>query len=314
MIIPAIKTIFIDVPKAGSSSMTNFIVNAFDHLPHHSNVNPSWNVDLCPAQSMLTQQNSGVLTFIGCRHEPLISIYKAIPDFHDYFLFGMVRNPFDRFKSFVYETLLYRKYNNLQTHFTSRNPNNSLYSDSWYVNEKYNEQSQLNLFTHHLSVIRSKGWEKINVCSIPLHVWPQVYFLSLKTPRPYTLRILPLESVDLWINDFKTELSSWSGLNVSKIQFPKIDPIPLTTFIGKSNSETLKTVPHTHDWELQIHATPGLNPDPAFQLKYPTYDLFLQDYKLEKSRINDEYGLWFEEYRPLIEEVYKDDMVTFGYA
>jgi hypothetical protein len=314
MIIPAIKTVFIDVPKAGSSSMTNFLINAFYHLPRHSNVNPSWNVDLCPAQSMLRQQNNGSLEFVGCRHEPLISIYKAVPDFHDYFLFAMVRNPFDRFKSFVYETLLFKKFNYPQVHFISRNPNNSLYTDSWYVNDRYDEKNQLSLFVDHLNIIKSKGWSQINVCSMPLHIWPQVYFLSLKTPRPYTLRILPVEGVNSWINDFKIELSHWSGIDINKNQFPKIDPIPLTIFIGKSNSETFKTVPYTHEWERQIHIPSGLNPDPEFQLKYPTYDLFLQDYKFEKSRIDDEYGSWFKEYRSLIEEVYEEDMITFGYV
>ena len=51
-----------------------------------------------------------------------------------------------------------------------------------------------------------------------------------------------------------------------------------------------------------------------FQEKYPTYDLFIKDYKVEKIKINERYGQLLEDNRSLIEDVYRDDMVTYGYA
>ena len=317
MIIPSIKTVFIDVPKAGSSSMTHFLIKAFNFLPLQSSVNSAWNTSLCPGQSRLVLNNNNTLNFTGVRHEPLISCYKSIPDFHDYFFFGMVRNPFDRFKSFVYETLLYSRFKYKQYHFVSRDYVNSLYDDPWYINGRHKEQSekvQFSLLISHLNIIKSKGWENMNLCSMPVHVWPQVYFLSLKTPQPYALKILPVEKIDLWINDFKDELSMWSGIDVTKYSFPNIDPVPLIIFTDKSSMDSIKTIPHNDEWELNIHATPSTTVDNEFQEKYPTYDLFIKDYKVEKIKINERYGQLLEDNRSLIEDVYRDDMVTYGYA
>ena len=317
MIIPSIKTVFIDVPKAGSSSMTHFLIKAFNFLPLQSSVNSAWNTSLCPGQSRLVLNNNNTLNFTGVRHEPLISCYKSIPNFHDYFFFGMVRNPFDRFKSFVYETLLYSRFKYKQYHFVSRDYVNSLYDDPWYINGRHKEQSekvQFSLLISHLNIIKSKGWENMNLCSMPVHVWPQVYFLSLKTPQPYALKILPVEKIDLWINDFKDELSMWSGIDVTKYSFPNIDPVPLIIFTDKSSMDSIKTIPHNDEWELNIHATPSTTVDNEFQEKYPTYDLFIKDYKVEKIKINERYGQLLEDNRSLIEDVYRDDMVTYGYA
>jgi hypothetical protein len=318
MIIPAAKTVFIDIPKTGSSSMVNFLTKAFLPLPKQSNVNPSWNVDLCPAQSKFLNKFGAEGNTLHCRsvrHEPIISVYKNIPDFHDYFFFTMVRNPFDRFKSFVYETLIHQRFKSPIYHFTSRDLLNSLYTDSWFVNNRDTEKQQFGLLIYHLNVIKSKGWNNINLCSLPLHMWPQVNFISLKTPAPYTLRILPFEQTNEWIDDFKTELSMWSGFNVSNFDFPNIDPCILNIYLSKSTLDSIKTM--SYDYELlSVIYNPAVNnqPDPEFQAKYPTYDLFLQDYKLEKSRINDEYGPILEEHRDLIESVYHEDMVTLGYA
>ena len=318
MIIPSIKTVFIDIPKTGSSSMTEFLVRAFGYLPHRSNVDPAWNVSLCPGQSRLILDENSTLNHTGVRHEPLISCYKNIPDFHDYFFFSVVRNPFDRFKSFVYETLLHSRFKYNQQHFTSRHPQNPLYDDPWYVNglrKEKSEDTQFNLFIHHLSIIRNKGWKNINLCSIPVHVWPQVYFLSLTTPQPYTLRILPFEDIDLWIDDFRKELSIKSGMDVTEIPFSNIDPTPLTIFTRKSNISSIKTIPHEHDWEIKIHNSSfSAAPDLEFQAKYPTYNSFIEDYKAEKSKINERYGQLLEDHRNLIESAYHDDMVTYGYA
>jgi hypothetical protein len=317
MIIPAAKTVFIDIPKTGSSSMVHFLVHAFSHLPLHINISPSWNVDLCPAQSKLTSKRDGdgfALHFTGVRHEPLISIYKNLPDFHDHFLFSVVRHPFNRFKSFVYETLLHKNFNHFQSHFVS--PANGLYTDSWFLNDiKSNSDiNQFNLIIYHLNVIKAKGWNNINLCSLPLHIWPQVNFTSLKTPNPCALRILPFEQIDRWIDDFKTELSIWSGVNVNDIPFPNIDPSVQAIFIKKHPAESLKTIPSYQECGINVVSVPGKDLDTEFQAKYPTYDLFLQDYNLEKSRIDKQFGPMLEEYRDLIESVYHDDMVTYGYA
>jgi hypothetical protein len=140
-------------------------------------------------------------------------------------------------------------------------------------------------------------------------------FTSLKIPNSYTLRILPFEQIDRWVGDFKTELSVWSGVNVNDVPFPNIDPTPQTIFTHKHyTKESIKTIPHNEEWELDIVAKSGKDLDPEFQAKYPTYDLFLQDYKLEKSRIDKECGPLLEEHRDLIESVYHEDMVTYGYA
>jgi hypothetical protein len=317
MIIPAAKTVFIDIPKTGSSSMVHFLTRSFSHLPLHANVTPSWNVDLCPAQTKLTPKRNGdgyALHFTGIRHEPLISVYKNLPDFYDHFFFTVVRNPFDRFKSFIYETLLQKRFKLLQSHFTSSG--HGLYTDPWFLNDsKYNsDENQLNLIIYHLKVIKAKGWNNINLCSLPLHIWPQVNFTSLKIPNSYTLRILPFEQIDRWVGDFKTELSMWSGVNINDIPFPNIDPAAQTIFIYKHPAESLKTIPNYQECGINIVATPGKALDTEFQAKYPTYDLFLQDYKLEKLRIDEEYGLLLEEHRDLIESVYHDDMITYGYA
>jgi len=317
MIIPSIKTVFIDVPKVGSSSMTHFLMKAFQFLPNQSSVNSAWNTSLCPGQSRLVLNNNNTLNFTGVRHEPLISCYKNIPDFHDYFFFSMVRNPFDRFKSFVYETLLYSRFKYKQHHFVSRDYVNSLYDDPWYINGRHKEQSeksQFSLLINHLNIIKSKGWENMNLCSMPVHVWPQVYFLSLKTPQPYTLRILPVEKINLWIDDFKNELSIKSGLNVTDLSFPNIDPVPLTIFTEKSNMDSIKTIPHNDEWELKIHALASMSPDFEFQSKYPTYTSFIKDYKEAKADIHERYEQFLEDNRNLIESVYHDDMVTYGYA
>ena len=317
MIISSIKTVFIDVPKVGSSSMTEFLARAFGFLPLQSSVNPAWNVSLCPGQSSLTLTEINTLKFTGIRHEPLISCYKNIPDFHDYFFFSMVRNPFNRFKSFVYENLLFSRFKHRQHHFVSRIYPNSLYDDPWYVNGRHKEQSekdQFKLLINHLYIIKSKGWENMNLCSMPVHVWPQVYFLSLKTPQPYALKILPVEKINLWIDDFKNELSIKSGLNITDLPFPNIDPIPLTIFTEKSNMDSIKTIPHNDEWELKIHALPGISPDFEFQSKYPTYTSFVKDYKEAKADIHEHYGQLLEDNRNLIESVYHDDMVTYGYA
>ena len=67
MIIPSIKTVFIDVPKAGSSSMTHFLIKAFNFLPLQSSVNSAWNTSLCPGQSRLVLNNNNTLNFTGVR-------------------------------------------------------------------------------------------------------------------------------------------------------------------------------------------------------------------------------------------------------
>lgn len=316
MIIPAVKVVFIDIPKTGSSSMVQFLTHSFINLPTQTNVSPSWNVDLCPAQSKLTPKRGGdgpVIHFSGCRHEPLISVYRNIPDFHDHLFFSMIRHPFNRFKSFVYETLLQKNFKHLQSHFTS---SDGLYTDSWFLNDsKFNsDTNQFNLLIYHLNIIKSKGWNNVNLCSLPFHMWPQVNFISLKTPSPYILRILPFEQMSEWIDDFKTELSMWSGVDIKDIPFPNVDPTPRTIFQRKHTIESAKSIPHTYEWELNILTNTGSALDAEFQAKYPTYDLFLQDYNLERSRIEKEYGPLLEEHRDLIESVYHDDMVTYGYA
>jgi hypothetical protein len=314
MIISAIKTVFIDVPKAGSSSMTEFLIRSFSSLPHSSNVNLLWNIDLCPLHPSAKQKLNGDVSFSTNRHEPLVSIYKHIPDFHDYFFFTMVRNPFDRFKSFAYETLLHKRFKRPQITPVSRNPYQSFYTDSWFVNDRHSSEEQLHLLITNLHIIKSKGWDNVNLCSIPIHAWPQVNFLSLKTPRPYTLRILPFETMDVWMDDFKDELSKWGGIDVTKNAFPNLDPSPLTIFIEKSNMDSIKTMPYEHEWELKQFIQPGLNPDLEFQAKYPTYDSFIKSYNEEKIKIHEQFGSILEDHRGLIEDVYRDDMITYGYA
>ncbi len=117
-----------------------------------------------------------------------------------------------------------------------------------------------------------------------------------------------------YVHDFKNELSIKSGINVNDLTFPNIDPVPLTIFIEKSNMDSIKTIPHNDEWELKIHTTSGMSPDFEFQSKYPTYTSFIKDYKAEKLKINERYGQLLEDNRNLIESVYHDDMITYGYA
>ena len=78
--------------------------------------------------------------------------------------------------------------------------------------------------------------------------------------------------------------------------------------------DSIKTIPHNDEWELKSHTIPGFNPDFEFQSKYPTYTSFIKDYKAEKIKIDEHYGQLLEDNRNLIESVYHDDMVTYGYA
>ena len=311
-----IKTAFIDIPKTGSTSITHFLHKNYRHLSIGT-PNSLWWCKECSQQlSHGWESSNGNIIVNKTRHYPLISYYNHIPDFYDYLFFSIVRHPFSRFKSFVYETLLNTYFNKKQYYFTSQAK--ETYPDPWFINSCKEDDwmhLQLRLLFHHLNLIQSKGFQNVNLCSMPMHMWPQNYFLTLKTALPYQLRILKIEKLKEWENELKLELSKWGGLNVTNEIIPNIDPTAYSIFLTKSNPTNKLTIPYNQPWEIGIFSPPDRYfPDTNFENLYPTYDLFIQRYNELKLEIDSIISPILEDHRDLIENAYHEDMVTYGYA
>jgi hypothetical protein len=318
MIIPSLKTAFIDVPKTGSTSINYFLRKTYKDFPTAS-PDPLWWCKECSQQmSHLLRSSDNVITNTPpkTRHHPLISYYKNIPDFYDFLYFSVVRHPFDRFKSFVYETLLHLYFNKKLHCFSTQG--NDTYPDPWFINSNKSKDYmdvQLRLILSHFHFINLKGFKNVNLCSMPMHMWPQNYFLTLKTLLPYQLRILKIENLKEWEYDFKLELSRWGGLNVTNEIIPNLDPSPYSIFLLKSNPTNKLTIPHDEPWAVDFfNPSKQYLPDEGFEKLYPTYDLFIQRYNELKLELDDTVLPILEEHRNLIESVYHEDMVTYGYA
>jgi hypothetical protein len=117
-----------------------------------------------------------------------------------YFIFTVVRNPFDRFKSTFIEEILYNKYKFKTISMgSSLTANNRSLVDPWVITghehlstqQKNSVELQAELLINKLRILRDKGgFERLGVCETPIHLWPQHYFTSLTTPEPLNYRIL----------------------------------------------------------------------------------------------------------------------------
>jgi hypothetical protein len=274
MVIPAVKMAFIDVPKTGTTSLTYFLHQNYRAFAK-SNPDNLWYIKACSRQvshNFRDPKGEGI-SYPKVRHVPLLSYYENIPDFYDYFYFTLVRHPFDRFKSFIYETLLHIYFNLPNDYFSKQSIYNKTYLDPWFLENNNTDDwmhHQCMMVINQLNIIQGKTFNKVNLCSIPLHLWPQNYFLTLKTATPYNLRILKLENLKKWENDFKLEISQWSGINVTNSIIPHIDPITYNIFLTKTSSANKLTIPHNQDWELKIfHDSDKHVPDLFFEEKFP---------------------------------------------
>lgn len=313
MIVPAAKTVFIDIPKTGSTSIVEWMRKVFASLPSNSAVNPAWNNSLCPEQVSLKISSGFNLINHPVRHEPLLSKYVSLVDFHNYFYFSVVRHPFERFKSYMYEVLLHKVYNYNLYHFASAPEFKRYYHDSWYLNgPEFKLDVQAELTLNNLKIINAKGWDRVNLCSTPLHIWPQVNFLALKTVRPYKLRVLHIEHINEWENDLKNELTDWTGIDTRKHAIGKLDPVCTPIYAAKVNSYGIETIPKDKLWEVERSHSTKL--DPSFQEQFPTYQSFVDDYNINKKIIKSKFDQIMEDNRDLIENVYREDMIQYGYA
>ena len=159
MIIPSLKTAFIDIPKTGSTSITYFLHKVYKDFSLDVPDPLWWSKECSQQMSHQWHSSDNIITVAKTRHHPLISYYKNIPDFYDFLYFSIVRHPFNRFKSFVYETLLQTYFNKPQLIFTSQKQQNNTYSDPWFINSNKSEDwidQQLRLILHHFHFINLK--------------------------------------------------------------------------------------------------------------------------------------------------------------
>jgi hypothetical protein len=321
MINTQLKIIFVDVPKTGSTSIKTLLIRGFNKFIWQNVANSNWINKACPSHAGYTLNQDGSLSSqSSSRHEPLLSKYMMVGGMDTYFIFAVVRNPFDRFKSTFIEELLYNKYKfkNLSLNSSLTSNNRSLV-DPWFITghehlslqRKNSVELQAELLIDKLRILRDKGgFEQLGVCETPIHLWPQHYFTSLTTPQPLNYRILKYEYLKKDIPVLKNELSRWSGVDINNQELQHIDPTANFIF-AQNNSPAIDTMGFIYPSEREIR--PG-TPDFNFIAQYPTFPDFLTHFKTEKEEIKKIFDPFLEDHRGLIEDLYRKDYQLFEYT
>lgn len=324
MINTQLKLIFVDIPKTGSTAFKWFLTRGFDNFPWQGTTNPSWINDFCKGDERVIIDASGKVQKIGnIRHEPLLSNYINVHGIEKYFIFTIVRNPFERFKSAFIETILLLRYGiEIKGTNNPNKKNNENLMDPWFINSHYpqsnyynvisEEEVQVRLIFNQLNIIASKGgFEKTGLCDTPLHYWPQYYFTSLVHPDPLKLVIIKYENLKKDFPILKEELSNITGVDVTKEELPHTDP-PANGIFYARNPDAVDTIGWKFPIELEIIIPPKKND--AFIKDFPTYSDFLVKYKEDKQQITDYWLPTLEEHRGLIEHLYAEDYRLYEYT
>jgi hypothetical protein len=321
MINTQLKIIFVDVPKTGSSSIKTLLIRGFNKFIWQCVANSNWINNACHSQARYTSNPDGSLSpHTSSRHEPLLSKYMMVGGMNTYFIFTVVRNPFDRFKSTFIEEILYNKYKFKTISMgSSLTANNRSLVDPWIITghehlstqQKNSVELQAELLINKLRILRDKGgFERLGVCETPIHLWPQHYFTSLTTPEPLNYRILKYEYLKKDIPVLKNELSRWSGVDINNQELPHIDPIANFIF-SQNNPLALDTMGYIYPSEREIRqGTPDFN----FIAQYPTFPDFAKHLKTEKEEIKAIFDPFLEDHRGLIEDLYRKDYQLFEYT
>jgi hypothetical protein len=324
MINTQLKLIFVDIPKTGSTAFKWFLTRGFHNFTWQGTSNPSWLSEFCKENERFKMEATGK-TYKNptVRHEPLLSKYINVAGIEKYFIFTIVRDPFERFKSAFVETILSLKYSIPQR--TVSHPNKYSHEnliDPWFINTHHpqnnyfkvisDEEAQVKLIFNQLNIIASKGgFEKTGLCNIPLHFWPQYNFTSLILPTPLNLVIIKYENLKKDFPILKEELSITTGVDVTKEELPYTDPVANGIFHAY-NPDAADTIGYKFFFEHEISKQPSN--DPQFAKKYPTYNDFLIKFKEDKQQIIDHWLPTLEEHRGLIEHLYAEDYRLYEYT
>lgn len=323
MINTQLKLVFVDIPKTGSSAIKTFLIRGFHQFSWQSSSNPAWTSEFIYPYA---RYNVGIKNtperYGGVRHEPLISKFINVNGLTNYFIFTIVRNPFDRFKSALYHSVLLNHYKlRITSISTATRPGNLGHCDPWFIypNENISNYSkikkidelQVDLILNQLKIIKAKGGFKVTgTYETPVHFWPQHYFTDLTTPVPLKFIIIKNEHLKEDFPTLKRELSYITGVDVTKEELDHIDPIASIIF-SSHNPNAIDTIGVKFKAELEIAGSEGVNPE--FCEKYPTFNDFVPDFKETKNHFIEKWDSILEEHRGLIEEVYAEDYRTFEY-
>lgn len=324
MINTQLRLAFIDIPKTGSTAFKYFLIRGFHNFTWQGSTNPAWVSSFCKELDRYSINNKSQILKNGfTRHEPLISKYMHVVGLEKYFIFTIVRDPFERFKSAFIETILHNRYGIKQRTISDPNthPHTNLH-DPWYINthdEQNNyfkvvegEELQAKLILNLLNIIASKGgFEKTGLCGTPIHFWPQYYFTSLTIPTPLDVVTIKYENLKKDFPTLKEELSYITGIDVTKEELPFAEPSANAIF-SNFNGDAIDTMGYKFNLEKETLQQP-IN-DPKFIKKYPTFNDFLPAFKEEKQRVTEHWLPTLEEHRGLIEYLYAEDYRLHGYT
>lgn len=326
MICPNLKILFVDIPKTGSTSVKKFLLRNYLDYSFDPVVNDSWKLRMCPESFKLTlTPGSKAFNMNTSRHEPLISVYESTHNLHDYLIFTVVRDPFTRFVSCVMEILLAirfkiymesedslrRSTNDPSSQlpdpfflFPNRNPFGHLEEDLYSLQVKH-------IYNKLLTLNRRGGFERNNLCHLPVHLWPQYYFTTLHIANPLPVRILSYENLNNDIEVLSKELENWGPYKIDK-ELPYHDPMCEAIF-ASHNWPGSTSIPIYRVEEREGRQKPDHEIDPEFRKLYPTFDDFIPVYQEEKKKLRERFDTTFEECRWLIEKLYAEDYRKFGY-
>ena len=323
MINTQLKLIFVDIPKTGTTAFKWFLTRGFHNFTWQGATNPSWVTDFCKVGNAKMEASGKSYKIGNVRHEPLLSKYMNVAGIESYFIFTIVRDPFERFKSAFVETILSLMYgiDIKSISHPNKNTNENLI-DPWFVNSHYpqnnyyniisQEEAQIKLIFNQLNIIANKGgFEKIGVCNTPIHFWPQYYFTSLTIPSPLKLVVIKYENLKKDFPILKEELSNITGIDVTKEELPYTDPMANFIFCAR-NPDAKNTVGWKFPFEKETVKNAPKNYE--FIKAFPTYSDFLVKYKEDKQQIIDTWLPTLEKHRGLIEHLYAEDYRLYEYT
>lgn len=329
MINTQLKLLFIDIPKTGSSALKTFLFRGFHEFTWQPATNLAWENILCPKERQyLLLSNYRTEVASSVRHEPLLSTYMHVLNLNNYFTFSIVRDPFERFKSAFLEAMMFTRYKVPQK--STGNPNtysNLSLQDPWFIYPHHGinnyfinkpkhdslslEEIQVKLIFNQLKLTANKGgFDKIGVCDIPLHFWPQYHFTSLTLPNPLNITYIKYENLEKDFPILKEELTYVTGVDIRNEELPFVEPTCNWIF-SHHNPDAIDTIGYKFATEKEISRDPS--PDPGFIGRYPDFKTFVDEYKKEKQMVMNYWLPTLEEHRDLIEHLYAEDYRLFGY-
>lgn len=326
MICPNLKILFVDIPKTGSTSLKKFLLRNYPDYHFESVANDGWKLRMCPETfKFVLTPGSKAFHMNLSRHEPLVSVYESTHNLHDYLIFTVVRDPFTRFISCVMEILMAMRFKvTLESEdsvrrstndpssqipdplylFPSRNPFIHLKEDLYDIQVRH-------IYNKLLTFYKRGGFENNNLCRLPVHFWPQYYFVTLHIANPLPIRILSFENLNNDIKTLSEELEMWGPYKIDR-SLLNHDPMAEMIF-SAHNWEGSNSIPVYRAEEREGRQRPPHEIDTEFKQLYPTYDDFLPVYKEEKKKLQERFKPIFEENKWLIEKLYAEDYRRFKY-